>query len=574
MGRIADAALRLLAAGPADAAALGAALARSGATRAQDPAEAVRRALRGDPRAATLDDGRLVSVSQALGGVALGVVVGEEAARAGAVDLEPDLGPLAVLGVGPALPIPLGTSAGQALVVRVEDTGAPRVSVWPAGDLEPRPDDESQLVAAVAARLARQRPDAPWASPPVVHLTTVALAVMAASPGAFRAPGRPLSAALAAAGFEVHLGWVGSSGTSWGSLTEEEMDALEDEVAELLVAERHVEAAAVQGRLVALVDRHRPERAPPARRRWAELLGRAERADEGLAVLRELFPLDDPEDRYAAALIAVRRDDLPTARRMVEEGLARAPDDDEDETARCLADLAEDLDAQAAFLRLQAGASSAPGEDVPMRVARAIVGPGRSYLVEQMAEDLFAGLDPDSAAGLLEAMAEEAGPVGLEACLACAPVLGARLGALAGRLGAEVDEPRPSVRGLLDARPVAAWVTAPEDAPDQQQLIVAVAKEERRLMPLVALIDHDELGGAVKDAFFLPDMVEPRLRREVLARMAEIGIPGWPVNLEEAIRALERGLRLSSAAGWRLPSQEHQAVLERIERWVFRPARA
>jgi hypothetical protein len=130
------------------------------------------------------------------------------------------------------------------------------------------------------------------------------------------------------------------------------------------------------------------------------------------------------------------------------------------------------------------------------------------------------------------------------------------------------------VRGLLDARPVAAWATAPEDAPDQQQLIVAVAKEERRLMPLVALIDHDELGGAVKDAFFLPDMVEPRLRREVLARMAEIGIPGWPVSLEEAIRALDRGLRLSSAAGWQLPSQEQQAVLERIERWVFRPARA
>jgi hypothetical protein len=323
-----------------------------------------------------------------------------------------------------------------------------------------------------------------------------------------------------------------------------------------------------------VIDDHLPERAPVARRRWAELLSRAERADEGLAVLRELFPLDDPEDRYLAALIAVRRDDLPTARRMVEEGLARARGGEEDETARCLADLAEDLDAQAAFLRLQAGASRAPGEDVPARVARAIVGPGRSYLVEQMAEDLFAGLDQDSAAGLLEAMAEEAGPVGLEACLACGVVLNGRLAALARRLAGEVDAPRPGVRGLLEARPVAAWATAPEDAPDQQQLIVAVAKEERRLMPLLALIDHDELGGAVKDAFFLPDMVEPRLRREVLSRMAEIGIPAWPVDLEEAIRALDRGLRVASAAEWRLPSQEHQAVLERIERWVFRPDRS
>ena len=93
-------------------------------------------------------------------------------------------------------------------------------------------------------------------------------------------------------------------------------------------------------------------------------------------------------------------------------------------------------------------------------------------------------------------------------------------------------------------------------------------------MPLVALLDFDDMGGAVKDAFFLPDMVEPRLRREVLTRMGEIGIPAWPVRLEEAVAALDRGLRLASATGWSLPSQEHQPVLERIERWVFRPSGA
>jgi hypothetical protein len=91
-------------------------------------------------------------------------------------------------------------------------------------------------------------------------------------------------------------------------------------------------------------------------------------------------------------------------------------------------------------------------------------------------------------------------------------------------------------------------------------------------MPLVALLDFDDLGGAVKDAFFLPDMVEPRLRREVLTRMGEIGLPAWPARLDEAIGALERGLGLASAAGWRLPSQAHQPVLERIERWVLRPS--
>lgn len=573
MGRIADDALTLLAAGPADAADLGAELARRGATRARNPADAVRRALRDDPRAATLDDGRLVSVVQALRGVALGVVVGEQEARAGALHLEPDLGPLAVLGLGPALPLPTGTAAGQSLVVRVEDPGAPRVAVVPAGDLEARAGDEAALASAVAKRLADRRPEAPWDDPPVVHLTTVALGVMAAAPEAFRAPGRPLSQALAAAGYEVHLGWVGPPGTSWGSLTEEEVEALEDEVADLLVAERHAEAAAVQGRLVSVVDRFVPERAPLVRRRWAELLGRAGRGDEGLAVLRELFPRDDPEDRYQAALIAVRSDDLPLARRLIQEGLARAGDEHE-ETARCLGDLADDLDAQAAFLRLRSATSQADGEDLPRRVARAIVGPPRSYLAEAMIEDLFGDLEADSAAGLLEAMAEEAGPVGLEACLACSCVLPPRLAELARRLAGDAGADRPSVSGLVSAHPVAAWATAPEDAPDQQQLIVAVAKEERRLMPLVALLDFDDMGGAVKDAFFLPDMVEPRLRREVLTRMGEIGIPAWPVRLEEAVAALDRGLRLASATGWSLPSQEHQPVLERIERWVFRPSGA
>jgi hypothetical protein len=574
MGRIADAALELLAAGPRAVDEIGAELSRRGATRARDPGAAVRRALRDDPRVATLDDGRLVSIAQALDGVTLSAVVSEEAARAGAVEIEPDLSPLVALGLGPVLPLPTAYAPGESVVVRVLDALVPRFSIEPAARLGARPADEAALVEAVAARLARHRPEAPWAAPPIVHLATVALAVMASSPGAFRGPGRSLSEALAAAGYEVHLGWVGPPGTLWESLTEEEVDALEDEVADLLLDERLVEAATVQGRLVTVLDRHLPDRAPQARRRWAGLLARSGRPDEGLSTLRGLFPRDDPEDRYEAALIALRNDDLALSRRMVQEGLARSQEPDQAEVALCLADLGDDIDAQAAFLRLR-GTLSGPeaGEDLATRVARAIVGPRRSYLVEAMVEELFGGLPPAEAMGLLEAMVEEAGETGREACLACSRILPARQAALARRLAGGDPPTRPAVAGVLEARPVAAWATAPEDAPDQQQLILAVGKEGGRLAPLVALVDFVDMAGALKDAFFLPDLVEPRLRREILAPMGEIGLPPWPVELEDAVDALDRALRLSSAARWRLPSEERQPVLERIERWIFRPAR-
>ena len=75
MGRIADSALDLLADGPLDAERLGARLAASGATRSRDPAAAVRRAIRDDPRVLQIADGRFASVSQALSGVALATVV-------------------------------------------------------------------------------------------------------------------------------------------------------------------------------------------------------------------------------------------------------------------------------------------------------------------------------------------------------------------------------------------------------------------------------------------------------------------------------------------------------------------
>jgi hypothetical protein len=127
------------------------------------------------------------------------------------------------------------------------------------------------------------------------------------------------------------------------------------------------------------------------------------------------------------------------------------------------------------------------------------------------------------------------------------------------------------VRGLLEAGPVAAWATAPQDALDQQQMVIAVSKEEGRISPLVVLLDFEEMGGAVKDAFFLPDMTETRLHHELFGRMSEIGLPPWEVALQEAVEALGRGLEITRRIGWTLPSSSNQPVLPRIDRWVLRP---
>jgi hypothetical protein len=216
-GAIADAVLSLLADGPA-AHDLGAALSRGGVTTARDPAAVVRRATRDDPRIIQIADGRLASVAGALGGIDLATVVTVEAAAAGAVEVEPDLAPLAMAGLGPAIELSAGIAAGEAVAVRLEDPGrrASRCAAW-AGCRRGPP-----------TRRRSWTPERPWAAPPVTHLATVAASVAALDQNALRAAGRPLSQALAEAGYEVHLGWVGPRGTAWASLTEEEVAVLED----------------------------------------------------------------------------------------------------------------------------------------------------------------------------------------------------------------------------------------------------------------------------------------------------------------------------------------------------------
>jgi tetratricopeptide (TPR) repeat protein len=570
MGRIADAVLSLLADGPAAAAEVGRVLESSGVTRSRDPAAAVRRATRDDPRVIQLVDGRLASLSQALGGMELTTVVTEEQAAAGRLELEPDLAPLAMLGLVAGVPLPPGARPGQVLAVRVEDPARRAVSARCIAAASPRPQDEAALLVAVEARLHRFRPDRPWVAPPVTHLGAVA-ALVAACEGALRGPGRPLSAVLAEAGYEVHLGWIGPPGTEWASLTEAEVAALEADVADLLADERPAEAALALDRLLTVLRQHLPERVPAARRRLARTLVRAGHSADALEVLRRAFPEDDPEDRYEAALIAYRDGDEVSARRWVEDGLARCDSGGRSELAACLADIGSDLDAQAAFLRLRAGlppleADAASAE----RVAAAVTGVGRSYLVEALVEEVLAALPAEDLDPFL-ALLGEADEAGREACLAIAAVVPSAVRRPAnGAPGRAARSRLAAVAGLANARPAAAWATSPEDAPDQRQVVIAVAKEHRRLSPLVVLIDIEELGGGVKDAFFLPDMAEPRMRRELLEPMADLGLACEPMDLHEAIALVQEALARTAELGWTIPSLEHQPVLDRIDRWVVR----
>jgi hypothetical protein len=572
MGRIADAALDILADGPAPYAALADALARSGVTRARDPLAAVRRALRDDPRVLEIPDGRVTRLDRALEGVVLTARVSPEDAERGALDTQSDLSPLGVLGVD-LVPLPAGTAAGDHVAVTVDRVPGTGLRVEPASPPDGRPPDEALLARAVDAQLRTDGPRG-WATPPVTSLGWVFLGVAAANPGAFRAPGRPLSSALRDAGWEVHLGWVGPPGTRWTSLTEIEVESLESDVADLLAAERHAEAADVQDRLVSVLRRHLPDRVPAARRRLARVLARAGRAGDALSVLTGAFAFGDPEDRYEACVLAVRGGDVTNARRWAEEGLARTDGAEHAEVAGCLEDIASDLDALAAYAWVREWLPRADEPEAAERLVQALLAPHRAYLVEMLVEEAFADADPAAARATLEAMGR-LGDAGRDACLACAAVLPASLAATAQRAaGGRVRARRAWVRGLVGSALAGAWLTSPLDAPDQQQLIIAVAREAGRVAPLVVLVDHADLAGAAKDAFFLPDIAGARLEREVLQPMAELGLPADPLPVEDAVGLLRAALDRAAAIGWRFPSLEQQPVLDRIGRWVLGDASA
>ncbi|MEQ8833621.1 MAG: hypothetical protein RIB67_04170 [Miltoncostaeaceae bacterium] len=573
MGRIADAALRLLSDGPAPVEMLARQLQDEGTTRARDPIAALRRALRDDPRVLDLPDGRLASLDQALAGLELTVVVDGRAAVERRVDIEPDLAPLALLGLGPALDLPAGVRAGETVAVRIDVPAEGALTVRAVTPVEARPHDEAALLDAVGAALVALPGDDGWAVPVVAHLGAVVATLAADRSDLLRHPGRPLREVLSDGGFEAHLAWVGEPGTDWMDMTSDEVEALEDEVGRLLVAERPAEAAALQERLLDVLRRHLPGRVPVARRRLARALARAGRPEDALAALVG-NETDDPEDWYEATVIASRRGDEIRARRWAESGLARLrPGDDEHAAvARCLDDLAGDLDAQAAFLRARVPLEGIEADaDGAGWLAAAVARIPRSYLVEVLLEEVGRLLGPDELRALIDAAAD-LGDAGRDLCAALGRVLAGASGRRARAAAGPDRRPAPPVlSALLDAHPAMAWSTLWEDAADQRQLIVGVGKESGRLAPLVVLIDLDDMDGAVKDAFFLPDMVEERIHRELLRPMEEMGLrcPAIPVGV--AVGQIDGGLRRTAALGWELPSERHQPVLARIRRQILLP---
>jgi hypothetical protein len=573
MGRIADAALAVLARGPADLEDLASELHATGVTRARNPMAAVRRALRDDTRVIDLPDGRIASIAQALAGLQLTTVVDPDAAAAGRIDVEPDLAPLLVLGLGATVDLPAGVRPGELVAVGVADATDGLLDVRAVSAAPRRPDDEAALLDAVEAQLELPLPGPGWPMPPIAHLATVALAVAADRPDVLRAPGRPLSEVLHTGGYECHLGWVGYAGTDWDLLTEDEALALEAEVRRLLMMERPAEAAAVQERLLGVLRRHMPRRVPPARRALARSLARAGRPDDALLALVSSGS-DDPEDWYEAAVIACRTGDEVRARRWVESGLARVAEEDHADAALCLADIGGDLDAQAGFLRSRPLLGDVePDADGAELIAGEVARIGRSYLIEVLMEDLLALFSPEEITILIDRLVE-CGERGRDVCLALAAVAPERLARRARSAAGRDAAPRsPAVAGLVDAHAVAAWSTLFEDAPDQRQLIVTIGKEDGRVSALIVLIDFEDLGGAVKDAFFLPDMAEERLTREVIAPMEELGLRCRPISLGDAVSLITEGLGITREIGWQLPSLSSQPVLDRIERQVLHPRR-
>lgn len=562
MGRIADAALDRLASGPTDPEALAAALARSGATRAKDPAAALRRAVRDDARFVILADGRLASVAQLLADIVLNVRVSDAAHLRGWLDTDGDLAPFAALGATRAI-LPVEVQAGDMVLVRLADHRTGRLVADRAAGPLADAAAERILITAARHRLA-------GAEDRGVRLAAIVCDVAAADPDAYRGPARPLSDALGDAGLEIHLGWVASAGTSWGVASEREVAALERAVSDELAADRPVAAAELQERLLGVLRMHFPERVPDARRRLARVLARAGRVGDGLAVLTAAFGFGDPEDRYEACLLAIRLGDVVSARRWAEEGLARIEVPAHADVALCLDDIAGDLDAHATYQSVVAWLPP-PSERLAAasELAGRLVSPRRSYLVGALIEQCFADLDDVDASALIAAF-QRLGSAGREVCLAAASVLeGAPADAARRAAGPGRHARRAAVQGLVSAAPVGAWVTAPGDPGAQQHLLIAVAKEAGRWSPLIVVVDHPGPELVVRDAFFLNDLAEERFRRELLRPITELGLPLHELPVTRACTLLEAGLARAAARGHVLPALEYQPVAARIRTLVL-----
>lgn len=275
----------------------------------------------------------------------------------------------------------------------------------------------------------------------------------------------------------------------------------------------------------------------------------------------------DPAEWYREALMRLDAGDEVTARRAVEEGLAHAWAPSAAPVRTCLDDLGAQLDGEAALRRFAARTPGPRGWLArPDDLARHVLGLGRAHLVEAVVEEIALVLPPPVTVRLVSRLAA-AGTAGTHDLLAAVAAVVPGAPGAAARDAWHGERPEsPPARALAFPRLAAAWACGPDGAGAQDQVIIAVARDGGRVAPLVALVEHHDLGALLRDAFFLPDMVPGRLEREVLHPLAAAGMPAVPVDVADALDLACAALSGSQAVGHRIPSEAHQPVICRIRR--------
>ncbi len=270
---------------------------------------------------------------------------------------------------------------------------------------------------------------------------------------------------------------------------------------------------------------------------------------------------------YCRALSCLDAGDDVAARRAVEEGLARSWPPQAAATRDCLDDLGSQLDGEAALQRF-AGRTPGPRGWLarPDDFARSVLGLGRAHLVELVIEEVALMLPPPVLLRLITALDRAGTPAARDLLAACGAVLPGEPGRAA-RTAAGILTPQSAAARAL-ARPAlaGAWWGRTGMGHDQQQVIVALARDGGRVAPLVALVDQPGPDAVLRDAFFLPDMVPGRLQREVLSPLGAAGIPVAPADASAALGAACAALSGALARGRQIPSEAHQSVIARMLR--------
>ena len=272
----------------------------------------------------------------------------------------------------------------------------------------------------------------------------------------------------------------------------------------------------------------------------------------------------DPAERYRTALTCLDAGDEAGARRAVEEGLACSWQPCAAGTRECLDDLASQLDGEAALHRF-AGRTPGPRGWLarPDDLARDVLALRRAHLVEAVIEEVALVLPPPVLLRLVGALGRAGTSAARDLLAACSAVLPGRAAHAARQHWGGCRPASPAVNALVHPRLAGAW-RGPGG--DQQQVIVAVARDGGRVAPLVALVDNAGAAPILRDAFFLPDMVPGRLEREVMGPLAHAGMAVSPMATGAALDLALRALAGARTAGRAIPSEAHQAVIARMLR--------